>query len=231
MKIRFLGYGGAFDDTTNSCAYFEYAEELYLIDCGENTFSAIKKLLDEKVYKRVNVLITHTHADHVNGLSTLSHYLYYIKKIPLDIKVHEDLVYSIERLMEINGNDKCQYNLWKLNSQNIISNDYGNFFFGYVRTKHVSNLDCFGILFRHENDVIYFSGDSFDVPDEIKMRMTDSYIAKLTHYYQDISLAHYEGNVHMSKQVFDEKLIPVLATTNIKVYFYHNNKYKGYRVY
>ncbi|MGL5751152.1 MAG: MBL fold metallo-hydrolase, partial [Paraclostridium sp.] len=219
--LKFLGKGGAFDDKINSCAYFEYADELYLIDCGENTFQSIKNLIDLNDYKRVNVLITHTHADHVNGLSTLCHYLYYIKKIPMDIKVHTDLYYSIDRLMSINGNYNYQYNIHKFNCQTIISSSYGNLYFGYIKTKHVDNLDCFGILIRHKDDVIYYSGDSCDIPETILDRFSlNKHIAKITHYYQDLSKHHYEGNVHMSIEVFNEKVLPFIKDKNMKITFY-----------
>lgn len=220
--IKFLGKGGAFDTETNSCAYFEYANELYLLDVGENTFNSIKKIIDSNDYKAVNVLITHTHADHVNGLSTLCYYLFYIKKVPLIIKSHTKMAWSIERLLSINGNTKGQYIIEKLNCQTTLSNSLGNLHWHYVETEHVDNLDCFGIYIQYKDNKVYYSGDSKSLPDEISHKIKEG---RLTHYYQDISLSHFEGNVHMSEKVFNETVKPILKNKNTKVFFYHNLRF------
>lgn len=220
--IRFLGKGGAFDLETNSCAYFEYGNELYIIDVGENTFKAIKEFIDKSNYKAVNVLITHTHADHVNGLSTLSHYLYYIKNIPLVLKLHRDMVYSVEYLFSINGNPKEQYRIEELNCQTTICQSLGNLHWHYIKTEHVDNLDCFGIYIGYKGYRIYYSGDSKSLPKEVVDKIIYD---KVTHYYQDISLSDYEGNVHMSEKVFNETVKPLIKNKDIKVFFYHNSKY------
>lgn len=217
--LKFLGNGGAFesDTTINSCAYFIINNELYLIDIGENTFGAIKKLINENKFKKVNIFITHTHGDHVNGLSTLCFYLFYINKIPLSIKVPEKIAGRICWLLNINGVDKNQYNIEVLNSECF---DY--LYFCYVKTKHVDNLDCYGLYFRYKDYKIYYSGDSCSLPEEIKNKILNK---ELTHYYQDISNNHYEGNVHMSKIVFEKDIKPLLLDKDIKVYFYHNFRY------
>lgn len=223
--LKFLGKGSAFDLETNSCAYFEYENELFLIDIGENTFKDVKNLLDNNSYSKVNVLITHTHADHVNGLSTLSHYLFYIKKIRLEIHAQKTMAYSIELLMDINGNDKDQFFIKGINSRTVFSKENGDLHYSYVKTEHVDNLDCYGILIRHKDYCIYYSGDSKTLPESIQERLSKNHTAYLTHYYQDISLIDYEGNVHMSEKVFNKTVKPLIKNKDIKVFFYHNSKY------
>lgn len=223
--LKFFGTDSAFGEGVNSSSYFTHGNTLFIIDIGENTFSQIKKLIDSKDFEKVCVFITHTHADHVNGLSTLSHYLYYIKKIPLVIKVHESLAYGIEYMMNFNGNNKEQFKIEKTNSQFLVSNEFGNIYFRYVKTNNVDNLECFGIIVGFDKKCCYYSGDSNVIPEEI-IRLIEN--NDINYFYQDISLAHYENNVHMSLETFKNNYLNLFKNKNdVKLYFYHNDKFKG----
>lgn len=209
--LKFIGNGGAFDKTINSCAYYIFNKHnLVLLDCGENTFQAIKKVIDKNKIANIFVCITHTHADHVNGLSTLCHYAHFIAKCTLTIVCAEDLRENIDTLMKINGNNG-QYN---------INHDigYDNVVVRFVATKHCPELKSYGILIWFGDTVCYYSGDSCVIPTFIKYLLKFN---QIHYYYQDISLHHYEGNVHMSKQVF-KKECPVEYKG--KIIFYHHKK-------
>ena len=78
--LKFIGTGSAFNqDLGNTSAYIKDGETLLLIDCGETVFQRIKeiKLLDD--VKKVYIVITHNHSDHIGSLGSLVEYLYFIK--------------------------------------------------------------------------------------------------------------------------------------------------------
>ena len=79
MDLQFLGRGAAFNPKEgNNSAYVIENNQLFLIDCGESIFERIMEngLLDK--IDGINVMITHTHSDHVGSLGTLTMYSYYI---------------------------------------------------------------------------------------------------------------------------------------------------------
>ena len=85
MELKFLGRGSAFNvKEGNTSAFFYSNGELFLIDCGESVFERVVNnyLLDN--IKAINILITHTHGDHVGSLGSLILYCYH----NLDIKVN-----------------------------------------------------------------------------------------------------------------------------------------------
>lgn len=220
--LNFVGHGSAFDAKVNSSAYFMRGTHLVIIDCGENTFAEYKKIIDENdKIEEVHALITHTHADHVNGLSTLSHYLYYVKKTPLVICCHEELKEDIKTLMRINGNVDEQFSINTFSPQISISQSLGHLYSRFVETEHVQELKCYGILLSYKGERIYFSGDSKSIPKEILERLKNGMIDS---YYQDISKFDFEGNPHMSIDRFVKEYKKQIHS-NVKVYLYHGNDY------
>lgn len=215
MKLNFIGSGGAFDNLINASAYYETKEVLLLLDVGENTFLKIKELLNKNHYKKVFVFVTHTHADHVNGLSTLVFYLHYIKKLPIEIVIPKDLVLQLQTLLSING---VQQDLFTLTETNFFNLGNSNFTLEYIKTEHVKELPCYGFFI---NNNTYYSGDSNVVPDKIKELLIND---KIKNYYQDISLSEHEGNVHLSLGKFKSEVSKLIGK-HTNVYFYHNEEF------
>ena len=88
MNLLFLGRGAAFNPKEgNTSAYFLENNQLFLIDCGESVFERIinKKILNN--IETINVIITHTHSDHVGSLGSLISYSYYKLHKPINIIV------------------------------------------------------------------------------------------------------------------------------------------------
>ena len=71
MELKFLGRGAAFNPKEgNNSAYFIENNQLFLIDCGENIFERlVENGLLESV-ESINLMITHTHSDHVGSLGS-----------------------------------------------------------------------------------------------------------------------------------------------------------------
>ena len=72
-KLRFIGTGGCFSkENINNSAYLKEDGHLILFDCGETVFHQILKndIIDTDI-NRIDIIITHFHADHVGSLGSL----------------------------------------------------------------------------------------------------------------------------------------------------------------
>lgn len=95
MDLIFLGRGSAFNTCEgNTSAYFIDNNELFLIDCGESVFGELKERNILNDVSCVNILITHTHSDHVGSIGSLIMYCYYVLKIGVNIIVSKDSLYT-----------------------------------------------------------------------------------------------------------------------------------------
>ena len=208
MELIFLGRGSAFNSKEgNTAAYFIENDELFLIDCGSSIFESIdsEKLL-EKV-KRVNIMITHTHGDHVGSLSTLIERCFYRlgEKIPVNIILPNDKSYykRIKMFLSILGVRKSMY---KCLCDYEYDNKYNTFQnIRYIKTTHLryKNFPSFGLLFNTNNGLVYYSGDTNDVK-LLQEIISQGNIDKI---YIDTASIDYPGNVHMFIEKL-KKLIP-----------------------
>ena len=77
MALHFLGTGDAFSRHPNN-AYFRPDEDtLVFIDLDARNFMRAKREIERKIPRRIFVLITHMHNDHVSGIPTLAEWLRY----------------------------------------------------------------------------------------------------------------------------------------------------------
>lgn len=86
MELKILCRGGVFKPKEgNNSAYFIENNKLFLIDCGESIFERIiKNNLLENI-ETINLMITHTHSDHIGSIGTLVFYSFYVLHKPLNI--------------------------------------------------------------------------------------------------------------------------------------------------
>lgn len=191
--LKFLGRGSAFNvKEGNTSAYIKEGNFLFLLDCGEGIFKEVldKKLLDG--VEVVNIFISHLNSDHVGSLSSLLFYLKYKTNIyeNTSIVCGEKMEKDLNSLLEINGNTDANVVCGeKYNWIEMLKN-------GELILKEVSHIDkmnCYGIIFKHNDKIGYYSGDSNNIPKEILKN-----IDKIDYIYQDTCLADYKGNVHMS---------------------------------
>ena len=191
MDLKFLGRGSAFNPKEgNNSAYF-IDRELFLIDCGESVF---ERLYDNSLLNyNINLLITHTHSDHIGSIGSLVMYCYYVLNKPLNIVVprHDKYIDSIDKILSCFG---CTNDMYNFVFDNSFDNLYNSFqSVRYVKTKHCDNLECFSILFNTRNGVIYYSGDTFDT-SIIKNIVDNEKIDKL---YIDTTSIDSPSNVHL----------------------------------
>lgn len=173
--LQFLGYGAAFYPALgNTSAYYEKDDNLYLIDCGELVFHKLYEKDMLKKYKNIYVIITHMHADHVGSLGSLISYMYFVlgKKV---VVIHPNN--RLLNLLDLTGIDRNAYTMKVCNEIEI-----EGIYFKAVPVKHADDMDCYGYIISENKDVIYYSGDSYEIPEEVLNEFFNNRICKI---YQD----------------------------------------------
>lgn len=99
--IKFLGRGSAFNDNNNS-AFFMDGSKMVLLDCPMSTFNKVRRM-DFSSIESVDIVVTHTHADHINGIAMLIDLLWFVRHIKVTVvtpndAVKEDIRFALERL-------------------------------------------------------------------------------------------------------------------------------------
>lgn len=218
MNLLFLGRGAAFNPKEgNTSAYFIENNQLFLIDCGESIFERIinKKILNN--IETINVILTHTHSDHVGSLGSLISYSYYKLHKPINIVVPNNYKFkrSLKSLLNIFG---CKKNKFTFIDEKNYDNKYKSFEkIRFLRTTHSSNLICYSIIFYTNTGIVFYSGDTNDLNNIIKLISSNNKIDKI---YIDTTTENYSGNVHL--YIGDlQKVIP--KQLKEKIYCMHLN--------
>lgn len=180
MELTFLGRGAAFYPIEgNNSAYFIENEELFLIDCGETVFESIYKrnILDN--VKKVNVMITHTHADHIGSIGSLVMYCYFNLHTVVNIIMKKDAkhIKNINMIMDGCGVDHEAY---RYVDEEELDNKYESFkSVRYQETTHSSKFACYSLIFETQDGILYYSGDSNDINYIKKLIQNKTKIDKL----------------------------------------------------
>ena len=205
--LSFIGTGSAFNTSLgNNNAYIKKGESLLLIDCGSSTFAKIQERNLLEGIKRVFVLMTHTHPDHVGSLGDLIFYGYYamgeMGKPSVTVIAPMDL--HMEDVLNTVGVKRETYWYYPMDEPYTWISNF-SILIEPVRVVHVEELNCYGYTIRHKEDVIYYSGDSCNIPsgilDKLNMGAFDA-------FYQDTCKADYDGNVHLSLRKLTEMVKP-----------------------
>ena len=204
MELIFLGRGAAINPKEgNNSAYFVENNQLFLIDCGESIF---ERLIESELLKNVesiNLMITHTHSDHVGSLGSLIMYYFYTFHKPLNIVLPKNAKHlpNIEKILSGFGCTKPMYNYV---DEKSFDNKYETFEnFRYVETNHCDELDCYGILFNTKNGIVYYSGDTREINTIKALIASKQPIDKL---YIDTTTANFPGNVHLYIGILQESI-------------------------
>ena len=156
MLLRFLGRGSAFSDEHN-CAFFSEGSELVLIDHSLTAFNRLKNagvsaLTGTPDTKRIYVIITHTHSDHICGIPLLVEYAYYVWKLPVTVAAATEQVAAEMRyyLDEIEGCEDGTYDLVPADSLK------------WVSAEHTPTLSgrCFGYALDIGGRKAVYTGDT-----------------------------------------------------------------------
>ncbi|PJZ18732.1 ribonuclease Z [Bacillus cereus] len=215
-----LGNNGAFLKTENMLNF----DTLFLIDCGSATYSRLeeKGLLHQ--LRHFKVLMTHTHPDHIGSLGDLVYHSYYdvtpLMEPKLTIYAPSDLMNSVQQALLSVGVTSDLYMTHKLDVEedNQIEAIAGLTSIKPHRVIHAPELICYGYTLTIHDKVVYYSGDSNMIPENVRYDFIGGHI---DYFYQDTCTKDYEGNVHLSLAKLTE-LIP--EELRHKVYCMHLDK-------
>ena len=171
--LHFTGIGSAFNAPLgNTNAYFINGTTLVMFDCGESVYPRIIRLLKSKRIRRLVILITHLHSDHIGSLGTVLSFCDHIVPKPVDIFYPTKALERFLRCIGI-GDDKYTHYLsapyaWDLT---IVPH----------RVVHSDMIACFGYEVVFGTASFYYSGDAHDIPDIVLKKFLDNKIELLFH--------------------------------------------------
>lgn len=158
--LRFLGIGSCFNPIVgNTSAFYidNVDKRLYIFDVGGNIYERLKKnkLLDN--VEKVTIIITHGHSDHIGSLPDVIFDLNIIANIKPDI-IYPDKEYMREHLIKSSVHD-TDYNLF-------LPSECKYFKIKEYLQVHNDLIDAYGYIFRLNDKLIYYSGDTHTIQME-----------------------------------------------------------------
>ena len=214
MNIRFIGIGSAFNTKLgNTSAYQKKKQSLFLIDCGSLVFHQLKEQEIIQDLKKIYVVITHTHPDHVASLAELIFYSYYILKIKIEVVFPDEK--QIRRLLNLVGATAEMYYLHAERTLQIKDEALGVIEVTSVEAHHTESMPAFSLYIKNEEGRIFYSGDCTDLREGV---VTELEQGMLERAYQDTCSSDYEGNLHCYIGKLEKQVPPHLRH---KVYCMH----------
>lgn len=207
MDLTFLGTGAAFNpEMDNSNAFFTIENEFFLIDCGESTFAKLWNLPQVIESRKINVIITHLHCDHVGSLGSLISFCRFVLQKPVQV-VHP--LKTIVSLLDLMGIEQDSYHWEPFYAGNK------NVSFEPIEVEHVSNMRCFGYIIKTTSDCLYYSGDAKRIPELVLEQFREGKIKKI---FQDTSIDITEHPTHGNLSDLEQQFS---STERSRVYCIH----------
>jgi ribonuclease BN (tRNA processing enzyme) len=215
--LKFIGIGSAFNTKLgNTSAFIRKQRSVLLIDCGGTVFQRVQEMDLLNDMEQLNIIITHTHPDHVGSLGDIIFYSYYIlHRKPVIIFPEQEL---LKQFLECVGVTTSMYefksdfeltpNNWSFTGASL----------KLIRVPHVDTIPAFAFILKLDGKCLYYSGDANDIPCEITEMLRKGQLDIL---YQDTSGLDYDGNVHLSLRKLVDLIPPELRS---KVYCMHHDQ-------
>ncbi len=236
VDINFLGIGGAFDteEGTASALLKTRSGKLLLIDCG---YTAYSKLRRRSLTGDIDtVFITHTHEDHINGLSTLIYDRFFIHEKPTNIECTTEVAVRVKAYLDICGHPEEQYTI---SQEKYLYIEEDSISVTKIDTTKnhwpVNNFPNSGLIFHFDTGdssddyaVLIYSGD-INVPitelmDPTNYSFVYSNPDKVFIFHDMTSLVH-EKNPHTNFEL----LVPVKDKFE-NLFTYHHNDEQVYLI-
>ena len=200
MELNFIGRGAAFNVLEgNTNAYFVENEKLFMVDCGETMFEAIRKRGILNDVKEVYVLVSHTHSDHCGSLGSFGLYCQYVlgTKLKIIVPHNEAYIFTLKTLMTLFGNTE---NAFEFIYEEEIDGKFEAFdSVRYDLTKHAFELTCHSFIFETKNGGVFFSADTRVADNLLEFVRTHEHIDKM---YMEVTDIDNPIDIHMNLDRF-----------------------------
>ena len=207
MRIKFIGFGGAFDyKQANSAAIIKIGNQSILIDCGHSVYPLLRKL---NIAEEIDyVFITHLHDDHVGSLSTFlidrKFFSRPIKLIFPDLDFKNTLIAFLKFSMQ---NPEKYFDFMDIKNTG---------FADYIDTKnyHVKGMQTFSYVFYEKDEYVVYSGD-LNNPGYLIQKLEEKGIKKGT-IFHDITF-----NKSNKAHAYYKEVEKIPADFNVTGYHYN----------
>lgn len=210
-RLRFIGTGGCFSKKNiNNAAYLNENGHLILFDCGETIFHQILKedIINESI-NRIDVIITHFHADHVGSLGSLIFFTRF-KKVK-DVNVIFPDVKMLNTFLDISGIDRNLYYGRKPSDMEYFLKEYAQLH-GDVVNDEIIPMPSFGYHLKFKEYNFFYSGDTCIINEDIVNKFNNN---EIDYIYHEVSNDGYKA--HMDIDV----LASALKKNRDRVYCMH----------
>lgn len=168
--LQFIQNGPALTTPGNSVAMIaQDAKNILVIDCGERAIDSVYNMV--KDFANIRFYITHTHMDHIGGLSTVIYQLLFgehkLDNRKIEIVCNSSIIGKVDSYMDISGLTDFDIKLTTVSNtpKYFKFNDDDYFTITSILHKHAPGVDTGSMVYHYNDKIVYFSGDIAEITD------------------------------------------------------------------